>query len=233
MFLQDLIFRSACEILIRDSALLSSGFTWIYAPAATGVGGLSCGSTATSTIATFATCNEGDTMVEEALVVTYSLVSPVTTAEATETLTTQSKMSSLIVWAPMIHMYWQSTDREAASTSESTLSTTSETANADNNSSPADISTGAIAGIVIGCVIAVLAIGTAAFFLIRRRRQRKTEPLGNAGSADQATKYHHQQQGQQYQHSSGPSEIDSRTELSELPGTRLIHEMDGDYNRGR
>lgn len=221
-------------ILIRDLAPLSSGFTWTYAPAATGVGGLSCGSIATSTIATFATCNEGDTMVEEALVITYPLVSPVTTAEATETLTTQSTMSSLVVWAPMIHMYWQSTDREAASTSESTFSTTSETAHADNNSSPADVSTGAISGIVIGCVIATIAIGIAAIFLIRRRRQgRKTEPLGNAGSADQATKYQQQQQGQQYQYSSGPSEIDSRTELSELPGTRLFHEMDGDYNHGR
>lgn len=67
----------------------------------------------------------------------------------------------------------------------------------------------------------------------RGRQRRKTEPLRNAGSADQATKDNPQQQPQQYQYSSGPSEIDSRTGLSELPGTRLIHEMEGDYNRGR
>lgn len=173
-------------------------------------------------------------MVEEALVITYSLVSAVTTAEATGSLTTQSTMSSLIVWAPlaMIHMYWHSTDREAASTSETTFSTTSETANADSNSSPAEISSGAIAGIVVGCVIAgFVAIGIAAIFFIRRRRRRTTETLGKAGDADQAAKYHLHQQGQQSQYLTGPSEIDSRTELSELPGTRLIHEMDGDYNR--
>lgn len=173
-------------------------------------------------------------MVEEALVITYPLVSPVTAVEATSTLTSQSTISSLIVWAPMIHMYWQSTDREAASTSESTFSTTSETANVANKSSPAQISTGAIAGIIIGCVIAALAVGTAAIFLIRRRRQRRTaETLGKAGSSEQAMKYHYQQQGPYYQYSSGPSEIDSRTEPSELPGSRLFHEMDGDYSRAR
>lgn len=134
-------------------------------------------------------------MVEEALVITYSLVSAVTTAEATGSLTTQSTMSSLIVWAPMIHMYWHSTDREAASTSETTFSTTSETANADSNSSPAEISSGAIAGIVVGCVIAgFVAIGIAAIFFIRRRRRRTTETLWKAGDADQAAKYHLHQQ---------------------------------------
>lgn len=217
---------------MRDSPLFPSGFTWIY-PNTTVVGGISCGSTATSTIATFATCNAGDTMVEEALVITYPFVSPVTTADAIETLTMQSTISSLILWAPMIHMYWQSTDREVASVSETTFSTTSETSNADNNDSPTDISNGAIAGIAVGCVMGGLAMGTAIVFLIRRRRQRgKTATLATSGGSDQATKNPQYQQEQHAQYLTGPSEIYSRTQPSELLERRIIHEIDGNHNRG-
>lgn len=73
-------------------------------------------------------------MVEDGTVLTYPYVTAVTTAETTATSTIQSTMSSLIVWAPMIHIYWQSTDRETASTSETSFSTASQTANAENSS---------------------------------------------------------------------------------------------------
>lgn len=172
-------------------------------------------------------------MVEDGTVLTYPYVTAVTAAETTATSTTQSTMSSLIVWAPMIHIYWQSTDREtASSTSETSFSTASQTANAENSSSTSGISTGAIAGIVVGCVIAVFAVGAAAFFLMRRRRHgRDSETLGGAKDVGQAATYHQQQQGGQLQHLSDTSELESLTKPSELPGTRIIHEMDGDYSR--
>lgn len=239
MYILQYLFQPVCEILTRSLLLSDSGFTWTYAQGeiGTGTGGVSCGSTTTSTVVTFATCNAGGTMVEQGPVMTYPLVFAATTSEAAETLTAQSTIDSLTVWAPMIHIYWQSTDRETASTSETTFSTTSQTANTDNNisSSPVEISTGAIAGITIGCVIAGFAMGMAAIFLIRRRRQRrKTENL--VGGANQATQYRHQQQQQQqqrwhHQDLTDFSELDSRTEPSKLPRTRLVSEMDGDYNR--
>lgn len=173
-------------------------------------------------------------MIEEGPVITYPLVTPVTTVDVyeIETLTTQSTVSSLILWAPMIHMYWHSTDREVASVSETTFSTTSETSNEDSNGSLPGISNGAIAGIAVGCVISGLAMGTSVIFLIRRRRQRRTtETLATSGGSDQATKNRHHQQEQHPQYRTDPSEVDSRTQPSELFEGQIIHELDGDHNR--
>lgn len=158
----------------------------------------------------------------ESPVITYPYVSAVTTAEITSTKT----VDSLTVWAPMIQINWQSTDLETAATSETVHSTTSQSATADINSSPARISTGAIAGIAVGWVIAVIATGAAFAFLIRLRRQNeKAQDLKNAGGADQATKGGQQQQGRQHRHQTGTSELDGHVEPSELPGTRIVAEM--------
>ncbi|KAI7784314.1 hypothetical protein LA080_010097 [Diaporthe eres] len=159
----------------------------------------------------------------EGPVITYPYVSAVTTAEITSTKT----VDPLTVWAPMIQINWQSTDLETASTSETVHSTASQSATADINSSPARISTGAIAGIAVGWVIALISTGAVFAFLIRWRRQNgKSQGLQNVEGADQATKHdQQQQQGQQRQHQTGTSELDGRTRPSELPGTRIVAEM--------
>lgn len=205
-------------MLTRDIVLSSRGLTCFFnAEASAG----SCSRITTSTIVTMATCNIDDTMVEDP-VITYPYVIAVTTDGIVSTET----MASVTVWAPMIQINWQSTDLESASTSETVHSTTPPSANADSNSSPAGMSTGAIAGIVVGYVIAAIATGAAFAFWIRWRRQNgKTEGQQNAGVADQATKYDQQQQGQQHQYQTGTSEMNGRSEPSELPGTRIFAEI--------
>lgn len=205
-------------MLIRDTVSSSRGLSCFFYG---GNSAISCSRITTSTVVTVATCNSDDIMIENP-VLTYPYVSTVTTSEITSTTT----MDTFTVWAPMIQINWQSTDLETASTSEAFHSTTSQSASADNNSSPAGISTGAIAGITVGFVIAVVATGTAFAFLIRQRRQNgKTQSLQNAGGGDQATKYDQQQQGQQHQHQTDTSELDGHTGPSELPGTRVVAEM--------
>lgn len=160
-------------------------------------------------------------MLENA-VVTYPYVSAVTTDGTVSTKT----VDSMTVWAPMIQINWRSTDLKAASTSETTHSTTPQSAGADSNNSPAKFSTGAIAAITIGYVIAVLATGAAIAFLIRSRRQnRKSTGLQKSGGADQATKDDQQQQGPQHQYQARNVELDGRTGPSEFTGTRLVAEM--------
>lgn len=217
-------------MLIRASARLSRGLTCSFDSEASGG---SCGHTTTSTVATFATCNGEGNMVED-VVITYPRVSVTTTTETdsnagsfgTLVIPSTTTMNSVTIRAPMIQINWQSTDLEVASTSEPVHPATSQSASADNNSSPAGLSTGAIAGITVGYLIAVLATGVAAVFFIRRRRQdRKAKELQSARGADQTTKYEQQQQGQQNQYQTGPTELDGRTGPSELRGTRLVAEM--------
>lgn len=204
-------------MLIRDTVLSSRGLTCFFNPENAAI---SCSRITTSTVVTVATCNGQDILIENP-VITYPYVSAVTTAEVTSTTT----MDSFTVWAPMIQINWQSTDLETASTSETFHSTTSQSASADSNSSPAGIPTGAIAGIAVGWVIAVIATGAAFAFLIRRRRHNGKIQGLQAGGADQAMKYDQQQQGQQHQDQTGTSELDGCTEPSELPGTRIVAEM--------
>ena len=217
-------------MLTRNSTLSFRGLTCSFDPEASGG---SCGHITTSTVVTFATCNGEGTMVEDP-VITYPRVSAVTTTETDSasapfgTLVTQSTttMNSVTIRAPMIQINWQSTDLEVASTSETIRSTASQSATGDNNSSPAGISTGAIAGITVGYVIAVLATGAAAAFLMHRRRQdRKAKDLQSARGVEQTTKYEQQQQEQQNQYEAGPSELDGRTGPSELRGTQIVAEM--------
>lgn len=167
-------------------------------------------------------------MVEDPVITYPRFIAATTTGDTTASVTqSTTTLSSVTIWAPMIQIYWHSTDLEAASTSETTFSTTSQTAtgSAEDNSSSDDISTGAAVGIGIGCGIAAISIAAISAFLIRRRRQRnKAEGVNKASSkgADQATKYHHLQQ---HQHQPNIPELDGHTGPSELPGTRIVAEM--------
>lgn len=143
------------------------------------------------------------------------------------TITTTTKIESLTALAPMIQINWRSTD--LATTPTSVPSSTTVPLNAttpENENASGAISIGAIIGIVVGCLVFLAAIW-ATWFLIRLKRRRALHV--DTMSRDQGQSKNSAdllQVPQDDRRCSGPIELGDNRNPPELPGTRLVAEMD-------
>lgn len=124
------------------------------------------------------TCSNGETANVRDLTVPYVLTgSSASTYQGAE-------VTQFQVFAPLIDIRWQSSDRSRSTSSGASPATASHTGPAKNNTG---LSTGAQAGIGVGVAVGALAILLGALFLWRRRR--KTSRNGEPPQAVQEVKH--------------------------------------------
>lgn len=118
--------------------------------------------------------------------------------------------------AAMVQINWQSSDREAAATATSS----------SDGQTQSKISGGAIAGIVIGCIVGIALIVAGIIILIRKRRRRtmrdQQQLAGKERTQDPKKISHNRAElGGGYLQ---PAEADSNPVFYELTESTAVHE---------
>jgi len=121
------------------------------------------------------------------------------------------------------------TSTDATST-ESTATSTNESQNGGGGESKTNV--GAIAGGVVGGVVGLAGLGLLAFFLRRRSKSKKQQPVSEM-SAQNSPQPHGVDAGQAWKQSPSPLQHSSPHVPVEAPdsSTAQVHEMDGSGNR--
>lgn len=174
-----------------------------------------------------ATCNSAGSMIP-ALETYPLLATPVTVAGDPHT----TMIQTFTAQAPMIQINWRSTDLIATPTAAlSSTNTPTGTRTTGNGRPGGTISIGSISGIVVGCVVALVAMCALCFFLGRRRQRKLPADTRHQDEDRLRTSLPHELN--QDCGSFGPGELEQPRKPLEMVGTRCVAELEAtSFERG-
>lgn len=172
---------------------------------------------------TVATCNSAGSMIP--VLETYPLLTTTVTSTGVDPQTIT--VETFTARAPMIQINWRAADLTATPTAAPSTSTTTPagTKPTDNESPGGTMSAGSIGGIVVGCVVALVAM-CALFFFLGRRRQGKQSAEARQHDEDGLRTPPPLQALHQDCGSFGPNEMEQPRKPLEMAGTRCFAELE-------
>lgn len=143
-----------------------------------------------------------------------SQVPPYTTTIITGSVTSTSTLTSFELHAPLIQINWRAEDLATQTSIPTSTSSPSE---------GSSISSGAVAGIVIGAVVCLASTATGMFWYVRKRRTKGKDDTSKTHQLHHARSQQQLPSAKSQPHTSQPLELLTTEPKRELPAGRVAH----------